>query len=201
MAEMSEEKLVELAKRGDENAMEALIKKYMWLPRSIARKYFLSSGSYDDLLQEGLIGLFKGIHDFDPEINGNLTGFLSMCIGSEIKDAVRRSTRKKQKLLSDASPIDDFDRNILSGYIDKNVQSEYIYDPVHNYIEREGVENFYKKLENLFEPSKIEILKYYLDGYTYVEISDITDNNVKKIDNILTQIKKKIKKNEELFLN
>ena len=182
--------LVLRAQNGDSLAMEALIKKYMWLARSIARKYFLSNGGYDDLLQEGLMGLFHAVRNFDPQKNDNLVGFMSMCISSAIKDAVRSSARIKNRILSEATTLENFDQN---------VPIEYVYDPVHNYIEREGVENFYVKMNELFKPFQLTVLKYYLEGYTYVEIAEIMELPVKKIDNTLHQIKTKIKKNRDLF--
>lgn len=182
--------LVKKAQVGDSESMEALIARYMWIARSKARKYFLVSGSYDDLLQEGLMGIFKGIRDYDPEKNDNLSAFISMCVGSQIKDAIRSSSRAKHKLLNDAVSLDG---------LDNNLPSEFIYDPVHNYIEREGVESFYQKMSQLFKPEQLKILKYYFEGYTYTEISDLTGIPVKKVDNTLHQIKTKIKKNKELF--
>ena len=178
------------ARNGDSAAMEAVIKKYMWLARSIARKYFLNNGSYDDLLQEGLMGLFHAVRTFDPEKNDNLVGFMSMCVSSSIKDAVRSSSRMKNRILSEATTLENFDRD---------VPVEYVYDPVHNYIEREGVEHFYEKMNELFKPFHLTVLKYYLEGYTYVEIAEILGQPVKKIDNTLHQIKQKIRKNSDLF--
>lgn len=185
-----EKELILKAQSGDAQAMEALISKYMWLARSKARKYFLASGGYDDLLQEGLMGIFKAIRDFDPEKNDNLTAFMSLCIGSQIKDAIRSASRTKQRILNDAVSLDS---------LDNNLPSEFIYDPIHNYIEREGVENFYHKMETLFKPSQITVLKYYLEGYTYSEIAELTGIPTKKVDNTLHTVKNKIKKNKELF--
>lgn len=182
--------LVQKAKAGDADSMEALISRYMWIARSKARKYFLASGSYDDLLQEGLMGVFKGIRDYDPEKNDSLSAFISMCVGNQIKDAVRSASRAKHRSLNDAVSLDG---------LDNNLPSEYVYDPVHNFIEREGVESFYRKMERLFKPEQILILRYYFEGYTYIEIAELTGIPVKKVDNTLHQIKTKIKKNEELF--
>lgn len=190
---MSDDKELELvikAQNGDAYSMEILIAKYIWLARSKARKYFLASGGYDDLLQEGLMGIFKAIRDFNPEKNDNLTAFMSMCIGSQIKDAIRSSSRSKHRLLNDAVSIDA---------LDSNLPNDLVYDPIHNYIEREGVENFYRKMETLFKPVQLTVLKYYLEGYTYTEIAELTSMPVKKVDNTLHLIKSKIKKNKELF--
>jgi len=185
-----ERDLILKAQKGDAESMEALIARYMWIARSKARKYFLMSGSYDDLLQEGLMGIFKAIRDFDPEKNDNLSAFINMCVDSQIKDAVRASSRAKHKYLNEAVGIE---------VLDLNLPSEFVYDPVHNYIEREGVDHFYEKMKTLFKPAHITVLKYYLEGYTYSEISFLTGMTTKKVDNVLHQIKTKIKKNKELF--
>lgn len=191
MIESAELELVKKAQNGDSVSMEALIFKYMWLARSKARKYFLVSGGYDDLLQEGLMGIFKAIRDFNPSKNESLTAFISMCIGSQIKDAIRSSSREKHRYLNDAVSLSS---------LDENVPPEYIFDPIHSFIDKEGVESFYKKLNTLFAPSQMEVLKYYLEGYTYSEIADMVKMSSKKVDNTLHAIKTKIKKNKELFL-
>ncbi len=185
--------LVAKAKSGDPLAIETIIKKYTWLPRSIARKYFLTNGTLDDLVQEGMMGIFKAIRNYDPDKNNNLFSFIAMCVDSQMKDAIRISARPKHKILSDAVNIEDVDNG-------QSLPAEYVYDPIHNYIEKEGVENFYTSLEKLVKPQQMQVLKYYFEGYTYVEISDLTGLPTKKIDNIIYQIKTKIKKNKDMFL-
>lgn len=191
MIEPNELELVKKAQKGDSVSMEALICKYMWLARSKARKYFLVSGGYDDLLQEGLMGIFKAIRAYDDEKNESLTAFISMCVGSQMKDAIRASSRAKHKLLNDAVSLTA---------LDDNVPPEYVVDPINNFIENEGVESFYVKLNKLFLPIQLDVLKYYMEGYTYLEISDMVDLSPKKVDNTLHSIKNKIKKNKEMFL-
>ncbi len=191
MIDLSELELVRKAQNGDSVSMEALIYKYMWLARSKARKYFLVSGGYDDLLQEGLMGIFKAIRDFNPEKNESLTAFISMCIGSQIKDAIRHSSRDKYKPLNGASSLET---------LGENVPHEYIVDPIHSFIDNEGVESFYVKLNKLFAPHQMEVLKYYMEGYTYSEIAEMVKTSSKKVDNTLHAIKTKIKKNKELFI-
>lgn len=182
--------LIKKAQNGDSEAMEALIVRYMWIARSKARKYFLSSGSYDDLLQEGLMGVFKAIRDFEPDKNDNFPAFISMCVGRQIMDVVRAYSRDKHRPLNEATAIED---------LNSDLPSEYIYDPINNFITREGTENFYKILDSMLKPIQMAVLKYYFEGYTYSEISELTKMPTKKVDNILNQIKTKIKKNKELF--
>lgn len=191
MIEPSELDLVKKAQKGDSVSMEALICKYMWLARSKARKYFLVSGGYDDLLQEGLMGIFKAIRAYDDEKNESLTAFIAMCISSQIKDAIRSSSRAKHRLLNEAVSLTA---------LDDNIPQEYIVDPINNYIEQEGVESFYVKLNKLFAPMQLEVLKYYMEGYTYTEIANMVNLSPKKVDNTLHSIKNKIKKNKEMFI-
>lgn len=182
--------LVREAQKGDNVSMEVLMLRYRGLVRSKARKYFLTDGTFDDLVQEGLIGVFKAIRDFDEKKNDNFTSFASMCVASQITDAIRTSSRGKHKMLNDAVSLQDLDENIPD-----NSNS----DPINYYTMLENTENFYEKLKNLVKPSQLAVLKFYLDGYAYTEISEKLDMPLKKIDNILHTVRVKIKNNKELF--
>ena len=183
--------LVKKAQSGDLQAQEAIITRYVWLARSKARNYFLEGGTQEDLVQEGLMGIWKAIRDFDEEKNDSFFGFASMCIASQIKDALRTSNRGKHKYLNEAVSLTTFD---------DNVPHEYVVDPIHNYIEKEGKDNFYRKIESICTKQQIDVLKYYFEGYTYGEIAKINGITSKKVDNILLAIKTKIKKNKDLFI-
>lgn len=185
-------RLVKLAKSGNLEAQEALIMRYAWIARSKARNYFIEGGTRDDLAQEGLFGIWKAIRDFDNEKNDNFISYVNMCVSSQIKDALRSHTRIKHKTLNEAVSLT---------YADVNLKPEFISDPVNNYIEREGSENFYNKLETICSPQQMTVLKYYFEGYTYNEIAKLTDLPQKKVDNILLAVKNKIKKNKEMFLD
>ena len=183
--------LVKKAQKGDLNAQEALILRYSWIARSKARNYFLEGGSRDDLVQEGMIGIWKAIRDFDINKNDNFIAFMNMCVSSQIKDALRTHNRAKNKVLNDAVSLNAFDENI---------SPEYVGDPIGNYIEKEGIDGFYEKLATICTKEQTDVLKYYFEGYTYSEIASIMELPVKKIDNIIFSVKTKIKKNKELFL-
>ena len=187
--------LVLKAQKGDNVAMEAVISRYFWLVRSIVRKYFITNGTEDDLFQEGCLSIFKAVREYDPEKNDNFMAFVSMCIEGGIRDALRAATRNKHKLLNDAVSLTTFTDNS-----DGNVPTEYVYDPVHNYIEREGLENFYENVGKICSDLHVTILRYFLEGYTYSEIASMTGVNSKKVDNIMYTVKKKIKDNKEMFM-
>ncbi len=184
--------LVQKAQSGDIEAQEALLVRYAWIARSKARNYFLEGGTRDDLAQEGMLGIWKAIRDFDVKKNDNFVTFVNMCVGSQIKDALRTHNRNKHKPLNGAVSLTA---------VDDNIAPEYVSDPIGTYIEKEGTESFYSKLNALFTEQQLTVLKYYFEGYTYSEIAAMTSLPTKKVDNILLAIKTKIKKNKELFIN
>ncbi len=183
--------LVRKAQSGDMAAQEALIIRYAWIARSKARNYFLEGGTRDDLAQEGMLGIWKAIRDFDEKKNDNFVTFVNMCVASQIKDALRMHNRNKHKPLNGALSLT---------VVDNNLSPEYVADPIGSYIEKEGMESFYAKLNSICTAEQMSVLKYYFEGYSYSEIASLTGLGVKKVDNILLAIKKKIKKNKELFL-
>lgn len=187
--------LILKAQKGDTVAMEAVISRYFWLVRSIVRKYFITNGNEDDLFQEGCLSIFKAVREYDPKKNENVVYFMSMCIESGVKDALRSATRNKHKLLSDAVSLTSFSENA-----DGSVPSEYVYDPVHNYIEREGLDTFYENVSKICSELHVTVLRYFLEGYTYAEIASMTGINSKKVDNIMYTVKKKIKDNKNIFM-
>lgn len=182
--------LVRKAQSGDSVSVEILLKRYQGMARAKARKYFLTDGTFEDLYQEGLLGIFKAIQDFNSDKNDNFPGFVSVCVGRKIIDAIRTSTREKHKMLSNAVSIYSLDENIADNYSG---------DPLSQYTVIENTENFYEKLSCLLKPAQLKILKFYLEGYSYNEIAGKMDLPVKKIDNTLHAVKIKIKKNKDIF--
>ena len=183
--------LVKKAQGGDLEAQEALILRYAWIARAKARNYFLEGGTHEDLAQEGMIGIWKAIREFDASKNDSFAAFVNLCVSTQIKDMLRAHNRNKNKILNEAVSLTAFDDNIAP---------EYVADPVNNYIEREGRESFYEKLAELCSQEQITVLKYYFEGYSYVEIAGLTGLTTKKIDNMLAAVKNKIRKNKEAFV-
>jgi len=181
--------LIKKARAGDAQSLEAIVKKYMWLAVSKARKFYLVGGSYEDLLQEGLMGILKAVNDYDPDKNENPAAFISMCVKSKITDAVRKFHRLKHAPLNAATDIEDT----------TVTPREYVSDPIDDYIERESLDGFYANLNKILTKAQIEVLKFYLEGYSYAEIAALTKQTAKKIDNTLFSIKNKIKSGKKTF--
>lgn len=183
------------AQAGDKVAIDAILSRYGWLVRSVVRKYFTPNGTEEDLEQEGTMAVFKAINEYDPKKNDSISAFLAMRIDSAVKDALRKATRNKHRTLNEAVSLADFNDNL-----DAPTPTEYVYDPVHKYIEREGLDSFYDNIARLCSDLHVRVLRYYFDGYTYEEIAALTGINRKKVDNIMFTVKKKIKDNKSIFM-
>lgn len=186
--------LVSKAQKGSLIAQETLIKRYSWIARSKARNYFLEGGTFEDLEQEGLVGIWQAIKNFDVSQNVPFKAFVGKCVEWQIFDTLRSYNRNKNKTLNESVSLTDFDDNLRPELIIE-------VDPVTASIRREGREAFYEKLSSICAKQQIDVLKLYFYGYTYGEIAKISDLPVKKVDNILLAVKNKIKRNKELFID
>lgn len=183
---LSDEKLAVMS-RADECAMETLMERYKKAIKSIARQYFLAGGEEDDLIQEGTVGLFKAITTYDGE--SPFKNYAFRCIRSSIISTVRKSTSDKSKALNYYVPIyvgedDDKTPFIKDGVI----------DPEEEYINTEAAREFMERVKKTLSSYEYEILIMYLEGYSYSDIADKRNKNVKSVDNAVQRIRKKIAK-------
>ncbi len=187
MNSLSDNQLISQIKSGDTNALEILIKRYMNQVKIMARKSFLVGGEEEDLYQEGLMAIINATHQYDDTKNISFSTFVTTCIKRKIIDTIRTATRYKHKPLNEAFPLSA--KEIAS--IDMSRQGD---NPLDNYLEREWMDNFYKKLETLLNPQQLIVLSLYFEGYSYAEIAQHLYLPIKKIDNMLFNIKNKIGK-------
>lgn len=172
--------LLKLAKEKDDSAMEQILAEYKNLVVSIARRYFLIGGDKEDLIQEGMIGLFKAINSFDVDKNNNFKGYAYMLIEREIISAIRSANTGGQQFLSKSVLIENDDELGCSIC----PETEFINEESTSALTNE----IFEKLSG-FE--KI-VADYYLKGYNYQDIAKITGKSSKSIDNALSRIKKKL---------
>lgn len=193
--DLPEEYTVNLAKEGDSSAQEYLIKKYKNFVRSKARSYFLIGADKEDIIQEGMIGLFKAIRDFQPDKIASFRSFAELCITRQIITAIKTATRQKHiplnSYVSLNKPVfdEESDRtliDILSGR--NNV------DPEALIISREEVKNIESKIGEMLSELEWEVLTSYIQGKSYQEIAEDLDRHVKSIDNALQRVKRKLEK-------
>lgn len=189
---MTDEELSFQAQSGDENAVNELLSKYKSLVNKIARSYFLTDGDIEDIVQEGMIGLYKAITHYHDKKNASFKTFASTCIKHQIQNAVRIASSEKNKILSSALPI--FEQSDLDEEDDLKeipIPSD-LPSPDDKLIEKEKLEELKNKIEKSLSSLELKVLSLYLQGYNYNEISKLGNINKKSIDNALTRIKNKL---------
>ena len=191
MNEAKELELIRKSKDNDSIAMELLLNKYRGMVIKESRKLYLIGADEEDLIQEGMIGLFKAIKGYDESANVDFPGYASICIKRQLASAVRRENRGKSKILNDALSIDAASDNetgaSMMDYLDSDVLS-----PEERVIEMERIDNIWESIRNNLSTYEKSVLELYLDGYKYDEIGDKLGKGAKSIDNAIQRIRSKL---------
>jgi RNA polymerase sporulation-specific sigma factor len=193
--EMLDEKVVEDARSGDNKALEYLINKYKGFVRAKARTYFLIGADREDIIQEGMIGLYKAIRDFRGDKLSSFRAFAELCITRQIITAIKTATRQKHiplnSYISLNKPIyeEESDRTLMD-----IISQESVSDPEEMIINREEFTVIELKMGEILSNLEWEVLSLYLQGQSYQEIADELDRHVKSIDNALQRVKRKLEK-------
>ena len=191
----TDEELALLAQQGDDAALEYLLNKYKNFVRSKARSYFLIGADHEDIVQEGMIGLYKAIRDFKPEKLSSFRAFAELCITRQIITAIKTATPQKHiplnSYVSLNKPIydDESDRTLLDVITEGRVAN-----PEDMLISQEDVGLIEDKIGQMLSSLEREVLSAYLDGKSYQEIAQELDRHVKSIDNALQRVKRKLEK-------
>lgn len=192
---MTDEAIVEIARTGDVDAQEYLINKYKNYVRAKARTYFLLGGDQEDLIQEGMIGMYKAIRDFRSDKLSSFRAFAELCITRQIITAIKTATRQKHiplnSYVSLNKPIydEDSDRTLLDV-----ITGNKVTDPEELIISREEFTEIEEKMGELLSSLEWKVLMYYLEGKSYQEIAEDLGRHVKSIDNALQRVKRKLEK-------
>lgn len=193
--ELSDEEIVLEAKSGNKIAQEKIINKYEQFVRNKAKSYFLIGADKEDIYQEGMIGLYKAIRDFNPDKLASFKGFAELCITRQIITAIKTATRQKHiplnTYISLNKPMyeEESDRTLLDV-----IEGLTVSDPEELIIGREDVQNIENKISKVLSELELEVLMSYLDGKSYQEIACDLDRQAKSIDNALQRVKKKLEK-------
>ena len=192
---MSDEDIVAMANDGNTRAQEFLIDKYKNFVRAKARSYFLIGADKEDIIQEGMIGLYKAIRDFRPDKLSSFRAFAELCITRQIITAIKTATRQKHiplnSYISLNKPIydEDSDRTLLDV-----ISGTRITDPEELVISREEFDNIEAKMSEILSSLEWKVLMFYLEGKSYQEIANDLDRHVKSIDNALQRVKHKLER-------
>ncbi len=194
---LSDERLAELSLAGDELATECILSRYKNLVRSRARMYFLAGADKDDLIQEGMIGLFKAIRDYDGEKRSSFRGFAELCIKRQIITAIKTATRQKHlPLNSYVSLSNPMYENDSQGPLEDILLGGPDADPEHLVISKENAEFLNDKMNKTLSELEKSVLAFYLEGKSYQEIAELLGKPAKAIDNALQRVKKKMERFE-----
>lgn len=192
---MIDEEVVEFAREGDDMALEYLINKYKNFVRAKARSYFLIGADREDIIQEGMIGLYKAIRDFRMDKLSSFRAFAELCITRQIITAIKTATRQKHiplnSYVSLNKPIydEDSDRTLLDV-----ISGSKISDPEELIISREEFDDIEEKMGEILSSLEWKVLMSYLEGKSYQEIAEDLKRHVKSIDNALQRVKRKLER-------
>ncbi len=192
---MLDEEIVEEAREGNLKSLEYLINKYKSFVRAKARTYFLIGADREDIIQEGMIGLYKAIRDFREDKLSSFRAFAELCITRQIITAIKTATRQKHiplnSYVSLNKPIfdEESDRTLMDV-----ISEERISDPEEMIINREEFQGIEVKMGEILSSLEWEVLSLYLQGRSYQEIGEQLDRHVKSIDNALQRVKRKLEK-------
>lgn len=190
---LSDEQLVKRAQEGDDKALEAILSRYKNLVYSKSKPYFLAGADDDDIIQEGFIGLYKAVKDFDGERFPFFKVFAGVCVTRCIITAVKAASRKKHQPLNSYVSLDKntYDEDSDITLLDVMAFDE-LQDPEAILIDRERVDGMEYKINKVLSKLETEVLVYYLEGLSYSEIAAKLGKDTKAVDNAIQRIKKKL---------
>jgi len=186
---LEDEELILRYRGGDEAVLDYLLDKYKNLVRSRARALFLAGGETDDLIQEGMIGLFKAVRDYETDKGTPFHAFASLCVERQLLSAVQNSNRKKHSPLNSSVSLDADPENEIWTIMRAEDNPEEIL------IDRENEEVLKGKIREFLSPLENRVLALYLEGYSYADIGEKLNKSSKSVDNALSRIRVKIREN------
>jgi RNA polymerase sporulation-specific sigma factor len=189
-----DEILVAAARDGDERALATLLDKYRGFARAKAHSYFLVGADREDIIQEGMIGLYKAIRDFNPDLQTSFRAFAELCVTRQVITAIKTATRQKHGPLNNyvsfSRPVlaDDEGERCLGDMLPVTAVS----DPADLVISADRIRALQQHFDTVLSDLEAEVLRLYVDGKSYHEIAAVLQRHVKSIDNALQRIKRKL---------
>ena len=193
--EKTDEEVVVLCHEGDNLAEEYLLDKYKNFVRARARSYFLIGADHEDIVQEGMIGLYKAIRDYRPEKLSSFRAFAELCVTRQIITAIKTATRQKHiplnSYVSLNKPLfdEESDRTLMDVIMEGRVSN-----PEEILINQEDLIHVNDRIKRVLSSLEQQVLSAYLDGKSYQEIAETLGRHVKSIDNALQRVKRKLEK-------
>ena len=189
----TDEELVELYRDGVPTAIEALLTRYRNFARLKARSYFLVGADKEDILQEGMIGLYKAIKGFNAAREASFRSFAEVCITRQIITAVKTATRQKHLHLNQSVSLSrPLTGDDTGGVLEDVIQTQQVTDPAELVISHDELRSIKIAFGELLSDFEVEVLHMYVEGNTYDEIARNLSRHVKAVDNALQRIKRKL---------
>lgn len=192
LCELSDEEVVLLCRSGDSRALEHIIIRYRNFVYSRAKKLFLIGSDRDDLVQEGMIGLFEAVKSFTPG-KASFRSFAGICVNRQMISAVKRATRNKHKPLNSYISLDkDAYDSDADAMLADSVADGALQNPEEIVIDKESFSGMENKINSSLSKLELRVLILYLDGYSYRRIGEKIGKDRKSVDNAIRRIKKKL---------
>ncbi|MGH9279470.1 MAG: RNA polymerase sporulation sigma factor SigH [Acidimicrobiales bacterium] len=194
LPEITDDDLVALFHGGEVQALNLLLERYRRFARSKARGYFLVGADFDDIEQEGMIGLYKAVRDFRPDRQASFRAFAELCITRQIITAIKTATRQKHQplnryvSLSGLRVVDDPGE----WWVEELLDDHHVPDPADEVVSCERMAAMRASMAEMLSTLEVDVLRLYLEGHSYQEISVMLGRHVKSIDNALQRIKRKL---------
>lgn len=195
--QMKDEALVRLAQTGEEAAQEFLLDKYKSLVRARSRAYFLIGADSEDIIQEGMIGLYKAVRDYQEERNASFRSFAELCINRQMITAIKAATRQKHQPLNSYVSLNKpvYEAESEQTYLDfLQSTSSALLNPETLFIGQENKNILEDQMMKSLSTFETRVLVLYLQGRSYFEIAHVLDKPEKSVDNALQRVKKKLEK-------
>lgn len=191
LCSLSDEEVAVIAQNGDGAALDHIIARYRNYVYSKASTYFLAGAEKDDIVQEGMIGLYKAVKEYNPESGSSFKHFALLCISRQILTAIKAATRKKHMPLNSYISLEETaaDRDAESPAIDLGDDGQ---NPENIIIGQENLNVMEYKINQILSKLELQVLMYYTEGMSYDEIAALAGKPRKSIDNALQRIKKKL---------
>lgn len=190
---LTDEEIVELAKNGNVTALEYLINKYKNFVRAKARTYFLIGADREDIIQEGMIGLYKAIRDYRYDRQASFRAFAEICVTRQMITAIKTATRQKHiplnSYISLNKPVFDEESERTLGEV---VTTEKEGNPEEMFINQENLMDIESTMQRILSPLEQDVVNLYLEGKSYTEIAQKLGRHVKSVDNALQRVKRKL---------
>jgi RNA polymerase sporulation-specific sigma factor len=194
LSDLEDEALVARSQQGDQQALAVLLQRYRRFARAKARSYFLVGADADDIEQEGLIGLYKAARDFRDDRQSSFRAFAELCVTRQVISAIKAATRQKHQPLnryvsiSGVRGADDEAESRVEALLDDH----RVADPADEIISQETMARMRRSMTEALSGLEVDVLRLYVSGKSYQEISDQLGRHTKSIDNALQRIKRKL---------